>query len=71
MATTHHSSQAKKTLLNLTDVFTGADGGVDFVKVREFIYEMARRADLGDADALKVLGVMYSFERLVELGKES
>ncbi len=59
----------KPVLDYLTDVFSGADGGVSFVRFRMFMEEMGRRADDGDVAAARVVRIAEQFKRLVEVAQ--
>lgn len=52
----------------LLDIFGGADGGVGFAQLRNFLDDMARRADGGDESAKQIMLVAKRFERLVDIG---
>jgi hypothetical protein len=55
----------------ITDVFTGADGGVAFVQFRNLAEEMDRQAVAGDRAADEVLQVIRRFARLLEAARVS
>jgi hypothetical protein len=59
--------EANKLLDRLLDVFGGADGGGDFVQLRNFLNDMAKRADGGDESAEKLMLVALRFGRLVDV----
>jgi hypothetical protein len=54
---------------NILDTFTGADGGVSFMKFRWFVEEMARRQDT-DLSAKKILDIVLQFNRLIEIAQK-
>jgi len=51
----------------ITDCFTGADGGGEFVRLQCFLEEFEKRAAAGDEAADKVLGAVYQFARLIRV----
>jgi hypothetical protein len=57
----------KVTVDKIMDVFTGADGGVDFSKFCLFINAMDERAVKGDKAAQQVLEQLRRFHRLVNI----
>lgn len=54
-------------MLVVLDTFTGADGGVSFVKLAGLVNEMRRRAESGDQAASEVIEVVKRFARLIEV----
>lgn len=54
-------------IVRITDVFTGADGGVDFVKLRCALEDLEVRADCGDAAAREVIQIAVRFRRLIDV----
>lgn len=57
----------KAALDAIVDVFTGADGGGDFVIARATIAEMDRQAAAGDRAAAQVIALVCQFSRLVTM----
>ena len=51
----------------ITDCFTGADGGGEFIRLQVLIEEFDRRAVNGDEAADKILCVVYQFARLIKV----
>jgi hypothetical protein len=60
----------KKELDNIMDVFTGADGGVDFCKLRFALEEFEATALKGNAASLEIIGVVMKFSKLLDIIKE-
>lgn len=56
----------KKAFDKITDCFSCADGGLQFVKMKSLIEEMARQADAGDEPARMVMDVMNKFAKLID-----
>lgn len=54
----------------LTDVFSGADGGIAFIKLRTCIDIFKERAAEGDKDAAEIIEVMRRFCRLTRKAQE-
>lgn len=63
------SSELAKTIDNIVDVFTGADGGVDFVKFRILIACLDKQKANGDLAAKKILNVVFQFSQLLNIAK--
>jgi hypothetical protein len=57
--------KAQRELLDIVDVFSGADGGVAFARLKSLVDELAEQASAGDADAGAVLAVVSRFHRLI------
>jgi hypothetical protein len=55
----------------ITDCFTGADGGVSFVRLQSLLEEMEKRANAGDMVADKVLGTIYQMARLIQVANKT
>jgi hypothetical protein len=51
------------------DTFTGADGGVGFVKFRTLIEGMDAKAADGDAAAIELVAIVTRFARLIEVAQ--
>ncbi len=68
-STPKKKSKAEQSFSYITDILSGDDGGVPFVYTLAFVREMQGRVDKGDADAAKVLEVVYAFERLIRLAQ--
>ena len=54
----------------ITDVFTGADGGVAFVKFCSFMQNMEQQAVEGNAAAKDILQIVKRFARLLEVASK-
>ena len=65
----NYQDKTKESLNYITDVLSGDDGGVPFLKLLTLTRVMSERADSGDVDALKVLEFIYQFERLIKLAQ--
>lgn len=51
----------------ISDVFSGADGGVGYVCFCSFMKDMSERAENGDKAAEEIENVVMRFARLVKL----
>ena len=51
----------------IVDCFTGADGGLEFIRLQSLLEEMEKRANAGDQAADKVLGAVYQMARLIKV----
>lgn len=60
-----------KTILDrLTDVFSGADGGVSFVMLKNLIEALDKKAQEGDEDAEEVLTTtLRRFNKLLDISQ--
>ena len=65
-----HQTRSRGCLRYLMDVFTGADGGLEYLNLRILINGLAEKADAGDEPAEKILELMYRFERLVHAAQK-
>ena len=63
----NNKAQFNKEFNNITDILSGDEGGVPFVKARTFLLSMAEQADNGDAGARQVLDIVYKFSKLLNL----
>ena len=61
----------KANLDNITDCFTGADGGVRFALLLGLVRELDAQASAGDAAAQKVLDVLTQFSRLSDVAAKA
>ena len=55
----------------ITDCFTGADGGLEFIRLQSLLEEMEKRANAGDEAADKVLGAVYQMARLIQVANKT
>ncbi len=55
----------------ITDCFTGADGGGEFIRLQCLIEDLEKRANSGDEAADKVLSVIYQMARLIKVANPS
>lgn len=61
-------AETKKAWRNVIDTFTGADGGVRFVRVMGLIEGFDKAADK-DADAQKVIEILWRFSKLIDVAQ--
>ncbi len=54
-------------LTYLLDVFSGADGGVDFAMLKGFIDQLKQQAAEGDKAAEQILDIQTRYIRLVKM----
>lgn len=59
--------KTKKAFDNITDTFTGADGGVSFINLRFFIEGLDAKASEGDAESEEILQIMKQFSMLIDI----
>lgn len=60
--------ELKNAVNNITDVFTGADGGGNFVDFyHSFLPEFERRALNGDKASEEIIRVVTRFSKLLEV----
>ena len=50
---------------------TGADGGLEFIRLQSLLEEMEKRANAGDDAADKVLGAVYQMARLIHVANKT
>lgn len=55
----------------ITDCFTGADGGLEFIRLQSLLEEMEKRANAGDQAADKVLCAVYQMARLIQVANKT
>ena len=55
----------------ITDCFTGTDGGIGFVKLQRLIEDMNRQADTGDKAAEQIINFVHQFSRLIKVANKS
>jgi hypothetical protein len=61
--------EVKLYLDELTDCFSGADGGVTFINLRELLKGYAQQAREGDPAAQRLLEIFRQFSNLVYIAK--
>lgn len=59
--------KADDGLTYLLDVFSGADGGVDFAMLKGFIDQLKQQAAEGDKAAEQILEIQTRYIRLVKM----
>jgi hypothetical protein len=64
------TKETKEAFDNITDTFTGGDGGVRFLKVKFLIEEMDRQSESGNADACQIIRVIKQFSRLIDFANK-
>lgn len=55
----------------ITDCFTGTDGGIGFIKLQRLIEDMNRQADTGDESAKQIIDFVTRFARLIKVANKS
>lgn len=60
-------SDVKLAMDNILDTFTGADGGIKFVKLRSALDAFEIKAGTGDKASEKILEVVTNFSRLIDV----
>ena len=51
-------------------MFTGADGGVDYVHFRTFLEAIEQQAASGDKAAGQILEIVFRFEKLIDVSNK-
>ena len=60
-----------KSLKNILDTMTGADGGIKFVKFKMLVEDMENRINNGDKQADQILDIMDKFSKLIDFSCEN
>jgi len=60
----------KEVLDNIMDVFTGADGGADYCKVRWALEKFEQGALDGSKSSMDILDIVIKFSKLLTILKE-
>lgn len=55
---------------NILDTFTGADGGVRFVKLKCFVEALEQQASNGDAASKELLQIVNRFSKLIDVAND-
>ena len=55
---------------NILNCFTGADGGISFIKFRLFIEDMEKQFEEGRYAAGEVLKIVDQFSRMIDIANE-
>lgn len=56
----------KSALNDITDVFSGADGGISYVRLKILLEELESKYNLGDTSVLPILQIVIKFHKLVK-----
>lgn len=59
--------KAENILQPALDCFTGMDGGISFVKFKQMISALCKKANDGDLSAIKILDIVHQYNKLIEL----
>ena len=59
----------QKSLNNILDTMSGADGGVSFIKLKFLLEDWERQAAQGDKPAQELCNVLHRFSNLVDVAK--
>jgi hypothetical protein len=51
----------------ILDVFVGADGGVDYIKLRSALISFEQRAMEGDESSKQIIQIVRNFAKLIEV----
>jgi hypothetical protein len=60
----------KNCLDNITDTFTGADGGISFIKLKSLVEAMDQKAETGDIAAEQLIGILIKFNNLIKVANK-
>lgn len=55
---------------NILDCFSGADGGASFLALCSLIRHMDKQAVAGDEGAIKIIGIVNRFAKLIDVAKK-
>jgi len=64
------TDQLKKSVRKIMDMFTGADGGVNYVHFKVLLEAMEQKALSGDKAAEQIIELIYRFERLIDVSNK-
>jgi len=67
---TETEKQIQELLEPTLECFSGADGGVSFIKLKVLLNEMQKKSNEGDTKATEILLVAKRFSKLIELVKK-
>lgn len=59
-------SDTREAFNNITDCFSGADGGVAFIMTKSMIEQLVRQAEAGDDKARQTIEVVHQMSRLID-----
>lgn len=59
----------QKSIDNITDVIAGADGGINYMTFLMLMREIDKKAEAGDAAAVRVVAVVTQFDNLLKLSQ--
>jgi hypothetical protein len=63
--------ETRRDFADILATFSGADGGVDFVRLRALIEDMDQQATQGVETAEQVIQVMRRFARLIVVARKA
>jgi hypothetical protein len=69
--TPYNLVKAQISLEYITDVLSGDEGGIPFLKFKMFVDALGGRADNGDKSAEQVLEVVYRFEKMIRVAQRA
>ena len=61
--------KTQKAFDNLLDTFSGADGGIRFVRFSGFLQELDLRASNGDQAAKELVNMVHCMSRLIDIAQ--
>lgn len=67
---TSHETETQRAAGEISLVFGGGNGGVDFFNFLCMARSLAKQADEGDVNARKLVEVIYLFDRLVKVANK-
>ena len=62
-----YEHEVKARMDTILDCFSGADGGVSFVKLKTQMEKFAKEADQGGYSSQEVCSILIRFARLIEV----
>lgn len=60
------STKTNEDIVRLLDIFGGADGGADFIRLKNGLEKFAADADDGDANATQILDFVHKTTRFFD-----
>lgn len=69
MTAVFQTAELNDDFQTILDTFSGADGGISFVKLRVLLEEIERKSISGDVYAEEILKVVKRFRRLIDVAQ--
>ena len=65
------SPKIKHAIETIMDCFAGADGGIVYIKLVQFLEDIHKKSETGNEAATEILNVVYRFENLIKIFKNN